>query len=522
MKLKYNNISKGLLACFLFGVTAVSCSDDVMDRINENVNNPTSVAAKFVLADVLTKTSYSIVGGDFSTYLSIYTEQESGVHNQMFRAETRGSEPYLATTFNNGWGSIYENLKNAQDIIKRCSPDGTEPGNKVTLGIGQVMMAYNLAVLTDLFGDVPWTEACDFRVSLTPKVDKQEDIYKDIFATLDAAIVNLNGVDQQSAGQWDFIYNGSNTSWLRAAHGLKARYTMRLLARSANKPADLQKVLDYVALSFESAAQEMKYNKYNGLSTLNPIYDFQWSRDGLGSSASMANKLIERLDPRFSNVFMTSDTWAVIDSPKEKAFLPVPNGTGQELQYYYNQSLFMASQTAPTQLLSYHELLFLKAEALTRLGRASEAETVLQSAIAAAFANTIVNLNAAYNSASYNKYGGIAGELSLTVEDVPEYFATSVKPLFDANPLKEVMVQKYLAFFGANGEAVEAFNDLRRLRAAGENFITLANPGNGEGHFPLRCPYGADDVNANPNVKAAFGTGQYVFTENVWWAGGSR
>ena len=34
------------------------------------------------------------------------------------------------------------------------------------------------------------------------------------------------------------------------------------------------------------------------------------------------------------------------------------------------------------------------------------------------------------------------------------------------------------------------------------------------------------DVISNPNVRDAFGTGNaagmYIFTENVWWAGGSR
>jgi len=38
----------------------------------------------------------------------------------------------------------------------------------------------------------------------------------------------------------------------------------------------------------------------------------------------------------------------------------------------------------------------------------------------------------------------------------------------------------------------------------------------------LRFGYGADDVLANPEVKAAFGDGQYVYSEAVWWAGGNK
>ena len=106
--------------------------------------------------------------------------------------------------------------------------------------------------------------------------------------------------------------------------------------------------------------------------------------------------------------------------------------------------------------------------------------------------------------------------------DVAEtYFTDEVEPLFDANPLQETMIQKYLAFFGASGESLEAYNDYRRLKGAGENFIVLKNPQNSS-KFPLRFGYGADDVLANPEVKAAFGDGQYVYSEAVWWAGGNK
>ena len=67
----------------------------------------------------------------------------------------------------------------------------------------------------------------------------------------------------------------------------------------------------------------------------------------------------------------------------------------------------------------------------------------------------------------------------------------------------------------------ETYNDIRRMMAMGENFVKLENPKNSS-KFPLRYAYGADDTTTNPNVEAAFGNGQYVFSEPVWWAGGSR
>ena len=75
--------------------------------------------------------------------------------------------------------------------------------------------------------------------------------------------------------------------------------------------------------------------------------------------------------------------------------------------------------------------------------------------------------------------------------------------------------------FGKESYSTLIQNDYRRLKGAGENFIVLKNPQNSS-KFPLRFGYGADDVLANPEVKAAFGDGQYVYSEAVWWAGGNK
>jgi hypothetical protein len=55
----------------------------------------------------------------------------------------------------------------------------------------------------------------------------------------------------------------------------------------------------------------------------------------------------------------------------------------------------------------------------------------------------------------------------------------------------------------------------------GDDVIQLDNPKNAT-QFPLRYTYGADDVTTNVNVREAYGNGQYVYTANVWWAGGTR
>ena len=501
----------------------LSCSDDKLDNINRDKDHPKIVDSKYILAEVITSTAFHNIGGDLNTYLSTYVEHEVGIDNQLYHAEIRMNEPSNASTFNNVWNSLYTALRDARIVIDKCSPGGAQEGNLVTRGIAEVLAAYNSALITDMFGDAPWSEAAVIQPNgmpayMNPKIDKQEDIYKGIFAYLDAAITDLQGTDSHfsgSVGSYDLLYNGNKAKWTKLAYGLKARYTLRLLAKSSNKSADYDKILEYASKSFASAADQAAFNVYDAVN-YNPLFDFQWSRDGLAASESMAEKLIERNDPRLHRVFVDAEL-AQMEGADDEAFFMAPNGTPEQNKYYYNTSIFVYSQVAPTMFMSYHELLFIKAEALARKGNIAEAKDVLKDAVIAGIANTEANVAAAFDAPEVGDYLEETSD-AITEEEAEEYFDTEVEPLFDDNPLKEIMVQKYLAFHGASGESTEAYNDVRRLKALGENFITLANTRK----FPLRCGYGNSDTTTNPSLKAAFGDGQYVYSENVWWAGGSR
>lgn len=518
-----NRLFLGMLSLFIFS----SCSEDTMDDINKKEDNPNEVTAKFLIPQLETATAFSTIGGDFSTYVSVYVEHETGVHNQMYNAEIRSAEPTSTSTYNNPFGSTYASIMDAKNIISKCTESGSdEEKNFITLAIAKTLLAYNIAVLTDLFGDTPYKEAGIVNeqglvVYRQPAVDKQEDIYNDIFTQLEEALVLFEKPDSEvefsPVGANDFYYKGDRKLWAKAIYGLKARYTMRLLARSSDQTGDLNKILSYLDKSFTSSAEELKFDVYNGTSQNNPLSAFSTVRLALSGSKSFVEKLTERNDPRVSQWFMTADKvpGTLVTDPSK--FDIDPNGQiSQELQTRFTRLVTDFSPTAPTLLLSYHELLFLKAEAQARLNQKDNAETTLKTAIAVAFTNLARSLNSAVSN---SKVIGLTVDLSSTVSD--EYFAKNVKPLFDANPLKEIMIQKYLAFAGASGESVEAYNDIRRLMALNENYIELKNTRNAT-QFPLRLIYGADEVTSNPNVRALVGNGSYVYTENVWWAGGTR
>ncbi len=467
-----------------------SCSEDLMDDINKNVNDPANVATNLIITDVMTSTAFSVTGSDLAFYSSCYVEHNVGVYNQMYNAEIRSNEPSSSTTYNNSWNSIYQNLLNLKDVITKCSEGGSEEGNYHTLGIAQILTAYNLAILTDVMGDVPWSEALNPGVIFTPVLDSQESIYTEIFTYLDNAISNLAlETSFPTLGTQDFLYSGDEASinnWVKFAYGLKARYTMRLSMRDAN----YSDVITFANQSFTSASEQCQFD-YNGSSSKSPFQQFFLDRDYFGASSSLHNKLDARNDPRDAVFFKAYSDGGTLEF--------APNGTPSQEQGRYGISA-ISSLTAPTYLLSYHEIEFLKAEAYARQNDLVNASASLKKAIVAACAKSNINISQA---------------------DAEAYFTDEVEgKLLDQNSTtKEVMIQKYIAFF--EEEALEAYNDIRRLKAMGDDFIDLDNPLNSS-KFPLRFAYGSEDVTTNVNVREAYGDGSYVYSENVWWAGGSR
>jgi hypothetical protein len=457
-----------------------------MDEINKNINDPSDMVSRLIITDAMTASAFSVAGGDFNFYASIYIEHNAGIWGQLYNADIRAAEPSSSTTYNNAWNAVYANLYSLKVIREKCSEGGSEEGNYHTLGIAQILTAYNLAALTDVMGDVPWSEAVQPGVIFTPVLDSQEDIFNDIFSLLDDAISNLDKESvYPSLGDQDLIYGGDTEMWKKFAYGLKARYTMRL---SLMAPS-YGEVITFANQSFTSSAEQAQFN-YNGNTSQSPFYSLYIDRDYYGASQSLHDKLVERNDPRDDVFFMTHP-----DAGGDLVF--APNGTANQVQGSYSISA-ISTITAPTYLLSYHEIEFLKAEAYVRNNNLALADSALRLAVTAAFQKVNIGLTAA---------------------DANDYFITSVRPKFTADPLSEVMNQKYIAFF--EEEAIEAYNDYRRLRAMGDNVINLDNPLN-TNYFPLRFSYGSEDVTTNKNIRDAYGDGTYVYSENVWWAGGTR
>ena len=151
------------------------------------------------------------------------------------------------------------------------------------------------------------------------------------------------------------------------------------------------------------------------------------------------------------------------------------------------------------QVMSEAELYFILAEAYARTNHPADASIYFNMAVLANFDDYA------------NIYGADFGG-----DDFITQWAGGVT-------LKDIMVQKYISQI--RDEQIEAYNDIRRCKALGEEFITLTNPWNnqnGINRWPERLPYGNSSVISNSKIKEAYGDGSYIFTEKTWLYGGTR
>lgn len=454
-----------------------------MDKINKDLNDPTNVPASTELTSAIVETVFGTTGTDLAWYSSLFVEQSAGADEQFYDADRRSSLT-AASLVDNSWNAIYDNLMVLKDIRDKTGATGTEP-NPALLGMSQVLTAYNLAIATDMWGDVPWSEAIMGSENVHPKYDSQQDVYKSIFDLLNNGIFNLSGASGSSLAAQDLIYGGNTGKWVEAAWSLKARYFMHL---QRVVPTAVDSVLACVPKGFSTASDAFIFNKYEATQTgSNPWWVFTFNeRKDLVAGETLYDLMSTRNDPRISEYFVPVNSAGKI--------VAAPNGDAERTRAksgVYSYSAITggskADATVATPMMTYHELLFLNTEALARKG--SDFIPAFKTAIEANFV-----------------FHG------LTVAAADDYFTTEVLPnlgtSLSAN-LQEIMTQKYIAMY--EQESLEVYNDYRRT-----GIPTMHNPNNNAASFgfPQRFPYPSSEVSANPsNVPEV-----NIFKDKIWWA----
>ena len=260
-----------------------------------------------------TSSRITTTSGAYAWYISSFTEQEFGSgNNQLMKAELRNAnELASSTTYNNEWNGTYSNLMNLKQIIAKTSEESTttDAGQLDLMGMAQVLTALNFGVLTDLHGDIPCSEALQGLDNIQPSLDKQEDVYKYIFVTLDAAIGNLSkakDAGMANVGEQDILYGNDLEQWIAAAYALKARYKLHTLYRN---PAVLSEVIDAASKAVANGFSGMYITSFNGVTCDNPWSAYVWSRLYTGCTTTVGNIMLATGDPRIDGYCFTEKTW---------------------------------------------------------------------------------------------------------------------------------------------------------------------------------------------------------------------
>ncbi len=486
-----------------------------MDDINKKPDNPANdmINPALQLTDGIMSTGYTTVSGNLAWGASSLTEQLVGVGmNQFYDLEIRNvSQTASSSTYNNEWNGTYYNIYNLKLAVAKSEEGGAYSEYVDVRGMSKVLLALNFGVLTDLFGDIPCSEATE---NTQPKVDKQQDVYTTIFSYLDGAIADLESAKADGvafAGSQDILYNGDLDKWIAFAYALKARYNLHLMAvdqnAAANALAAAQKAKE---LGFDGA-EITGFTSYAS-SNCNPWAAFWGDRNYNAASKTVADLMNDRNDPRidvyatpwaYQGVVLATGVAVPGNLEDARTVYGTAEGEGFALPAWLNVYSFAEGEAASIHLMSKAELYFILAELEARNGADYSEDFAV--AVEASFAD----------------YGNFGVAVNGTAAD----YVASLSSRLSENALKEIMIQKYLS--QCRDEQIETYNDFRRMEVLGNaaDYVQKTNGYNTQGgnnRWPVRYPYGNSDVIANPNIADLYGDGMYVFTEKVWWAGGTR
>lgn len=133
--------------------------------------------------------------------------------------------------------SLWENTyrQDITDIVSAVDRTAGNPELSNLHHVCRIMKVYEFARMTDLYGDIPYTEAGKaYSAGIThPKFDAQEDIYDDFFRELADAAAQLDVSKDRVQG--DLFYKGDINAWKKFANSLRLRYAMRLVKVNPEK-----------------------------------------------------------------------------------------------------------------------------------------------------------------------------------------------------------------------------------------------------------------------------------------------
>ncbi len=475
-----------LTALFFLLSLTLGCSDD-FENINTNPNAPTDVEASLLLRQVIynygEEMSYEgfVAGNLLGQHLTALDFNLFDRH--ALKSPQLGGDP---------WPVFYRNLRDNEIILNKSR---SNPASAVYEGPALILKAYMTGALTDLFGDVPYSEAFNgSNGNVTPVYDLQENIYQQengILDNLDKGIAAIQSYNGSIALEGDLLFNGDLNGWIRFANSLKIKYLMRI-SDKIDVSNELQTVIDD--------------NNYISDNSQNAVFNFT---DGEPNNFRLA-----RLRAGDFNNFVMSETAEEIltslnDDRINILYRPFANATAGGEQFEGLINGIDASQT--TISLSDYSLagtIFREETGMLDANYMTAWETNLW--IAEAAQKGIINGNA-------------KDFYDLGVTQAFEYWNTPLSSDYLTNeaaynqngndPIEQIITQKWIA------SMINGYEGWIEYRRTGFPQLNDVQASLNMGLIPVRLPYPAEEaaLNADNYNEAASATNDNSINVPVWW-----
>lgn len=353
----------------------VSSCDKDFEEINQDPNNPTSLPSHLIMPTAIRNamnTMYStFVGGDMG---SCWSQQFAKVqYNDEARYIPRQG------TIANTWSVFYANVISQADAMYKLAE--AEENNNM-MGVALVIQAHGYSMLTDLYGDVPFSEAVSADEGIiAPAYDSQSGVYDGIISMLTQAASLLGTGGTIDSGS-DILHGGDDTLWEKMANSLKFRALMRISGVSPVGP-QLQSLVNGGNM-FSSNADEAKLIYLSASPNANPLFEtiVFGTRGEWKVNSVLVDMMLASNDPRISQVAQLND--GGIYRGKPSGLVNVPS-----VDYSYTNvsaiGLFYLQPESPGYYMSNAELQFLMAEAAEKGLISGSASAYYEAGMAASF-----------------------------------------------------------------------------------------------------------------------------------------
>ena len=462
-----------------------SCTKDFED-INTNPNAPINAQPSLLLRQVIydfgEQMSYEgFAAGDLlSQYRTALDFNLFGRHD--LKSPQLGGNP---------WPIFYKNLRDNQIIINQSQ---NTLAFRVYEGPALILKAYLAAGLTDLFGDVPYSEAFNgVNGTVTPKYDLQEDIYLNpngILDNLNKGIEAINNYSGVQTLEGDLLFNGDKNSWIKFANSLKIKALMRI-SDKMDVSAELQAIFDegnYISSNAENA-----------------VFDFT-------NSAPNSFRMARLRIGDFNNYVLSETMEEILTNYNDTRigffFRPFGNSTNGE----FNGLLNGVDATSTSITLADYSL----------SGTAFREDTsVLDANFSTAWETSFFLAEAAQKGIitanAQNLYEtGVAQAFEYWQTDLPANYLTGTAAFNAAGttPLEQIITQKWI------GNVINGYEGWTEFRRTGFPVLKTLQASLNNDLIPVRMPYPAEEaaLNAANYDQAAAATNNNSINVPVWWA----